>query len=77
MIGNMTALIVKGSKTEQFREKMSDLIEYTKRNKLEKGIRSQIKDHLRLQYENSYRTECILENIPLAVRSKVCIIICL
>ncbi|XP_074579578.1 potassium channel KOR2-like [Curcuma longa] len=71
VIGNMTALIVKGSKTEQFRDKMSDLIEYMNRNKLEKGIRSQIKDHFRLQYENSYRKECILDNIPVDVRSKI------
>ncbi|KAG6510401.1 hypothetical protein ZIOFF_028411 [Zingiber officinale] len=71
VIGNMTALIVKGSKTEQFRDRMSDLIEYMNIKKLEKGIRSQIKDHLRLQYENSYRKEYILENIPVAVRSKI------
>ncbi|KAG6514123.1 hypothetical protein ZIOFF_024463 [Zingiber officinale] len=77
VIGNMTALIVKGSKTEQFRDRMSDLIEYMNIKKLEKGIRSQIKDHFRLQYENSYRKEYILENIPVAVRSKVCITISL
>ncbi|XP_042380021.1 potassium channel KOR2-like [Zingiber officinale] len=71
VIGNMTALIVKGSKTEQFRDRMSDLIEYMNIKKLEKGIRSQIKDHFRLQYENSYRKEYILENIPVAVRSKI------
>lgn len=71
LIGNMTALIVKGSKTEQFRDKMTDLIKYMNRNKLGKDIRSQIKNHLRLQYESSYNKESVLEDVPMALRSKV------
>ncbi|THU58798.1 hypothetical protein C4D60_Mb03t18240 [Musa balbisiana] len=71
LIGNMTALIVKGSKTEQFRDKMTDLIKYMNRNKLGKDIRSQIKNHLRLQYESSYNKESVLEDVPMAVRSKI------
>ncbi|XP_073003577.1 potassium channel KOR2-like [Typha latifolia] len=71
LIGNMTALIVKGSKTERFRDKMTDLIKYMNRNKLGKDIRSQIKGHLRLQYESSYTKDSILEDIPVAVRSKI------
>ncbi|CAN6241616.1 unnamed protein product, partial [Urochloa humidicola] len=39
LIGNMTALIVKGSKTERFRDKMADLIRYMNRNKLGADIR--------------------------------------
>ncbi|WOL01330.1 potassium channel KOR2-like isoform X2 [Canna indica] len=71
LIGNMTALIVKGSKTEQFRDKMTDVIKYMNRNKLGKDIRSQIKSHLRLQYESTYNKASVLEDIPLAVRSKI------
>nr|XP_009392582.2 PREDICTED: potassium channel KOR2-like isoform X2 [Musa acuminata subsp. malaccensis] len=71
LIGNMTALIVKGSKTEQFRDKMTDLIKYMNRNKLGKDIRSQIKNHLRLQYESSYNKESVLEDVPMALRSKI------
>ncbi|XP_038989894.1 LOW QUALITY PROTEIN: potassium channel KOR2-like [Phoenix dactylifera] len=71
LIGNMTALIVKGSKTERFRDKMTDLIKYMNRNKLGRDIRSQIKAHLRLQYESSYTKATILEDIPVAVRSKI------
>lgn len=71
LIGNMTALIVKGSQTERFRDKMTDLIKYMNRNKLGKEIRSQIKGHLRLQYESSYAKNSMLEDIPIAVRSKV------
>ncbi|OVA15478.1 Cyclic nucleotide-binding domain [Macleaya cordata] len=71
LIGNMTALIVKGSNTERFRDKMTDLIKYMNRNKLGKGIRSQIKSHLRLKYESSYAKASILEDIPIAVRAKI------
>lgn len=48
LIGNMTALIVKGSKKEKFRDKMADVIKYMNRNKLERDLRNQIKGHLRL-----------------------------
>ena len=71
LIGNMTALIVKGSKTERFRDKMTDLIRYMNRNKLGAGIRSQVKEHLLLQYESSYTKDRVVDDIPVAVRSKV------
>lgn len=71
LIGNMTAIIVKGSQTERFRDKMTDLIKYMNRNQLGKEIRSQIKDHLKLQYENSCAKHSMLEDIPIAIRSKV------
>lgn len=71
LIGNMTALIVKGSKTERFRDKMTELIKYMNRNKLGRDIRSQIKDHLLLQYESNYTKASILDDIPVAVRAKV------
>ncbi|XP_039123974.1 potassium channel KOR2-like [Dioscorea cayenensis subsp. rotundata] len=71
LIGNMTALIVKGSKTERFRDKMTDLIKYMNRNNLGKDIRSQVKNHLRLQYESTYTKSRILEDIPVAIRSKI------
>jgi hypothetical protein len=34
-------------------------------------MRSQIKDHVRLQYESGYAKNNMLEDIPIAVRSKV------
>ncbi|XP_039820792.1 potassium channel KOR2-like isoform X2 [Panicum virgatum] len=71
LIGNMTALIVKGSKTERFRDRMTDLIRYMNRNKLGAGIRSQVKDHLLLQYESSYTKDRVVDHIPVAVRSKL------
>ncbi|XP_047069365.1 potassium channel KOR2-like [Lolium rigidum] len=71
LIGNMTALIVKGSRTERFRDKMTELTRYMNRNKLGSDIRSQVKAHLVLQYESSYRRDRIIDDdIPVAIRSK-------
>ncbi|XP_059623235.1 potassium channel SKOR isoform X1 [Cornus florida] len=71
LIGNMTALIVKGSKTEKFRDKMTDLIKYMNRNRLERDIREQIKGHVRLQYESSFTEADALQDIPISIRAKV------
>lgn len=71
LIGNMTALIVKGSKTERYRDKMTDLMKYMNRNRLGKEIRNQIKGHLRLQYESSYTDAAVLQDIPISIRAKV------
>ncbi|XP_031259832.1 potassium channel SKOR-like isoform X2 [Pistacia vera] len=71
LIGNMTALIVKGSKTEKFRDKMADVIKYMNRNRLGRDIRDQIKGHLRLQYESSYTEAAVLQDIPVSIRSKI------
>ncbi|EXC20599.1 Potassium channel SKOR [Morus notabilis] len=71
LIGNMTALIVKGSKTEKFRDKMTDLIKYMNRNRLGRDIRNQIKGHVRLQYESSYTDAAVLQDIPISIRAKI------
>ncbi|KAL2252506.1 UNVERIFIED_CONTAM: Potassium channel SKOR [Sesamum indicum] len=71
LIGNMTALIVKGSKTERYRDKMTDLTKYMNRNRLGKDLRNQIKGHLRLQYESSYTDASVLQDIPISFRAKI------
>ncbi|KAM7515882.1 hypothetical protein LguiA_005465 [Lonicera macranthoides] len=71
LIGNMTALIVKGSKTERYRDKMADVIKYMNRNRLGRDIRNQIKGHLRLQYESSYTDSAVLRDIPISIRAKI------
>ena len=71
LIGNMTALIVKGSRTKRFRDKMKDLIKYMNRNRLERDIRDQIKGHVRLQYESNYTEASVLQDIPVSIRAKV------
>ncbi|MFQ6662898.1 hypothetical protein Gotur_030595 [Gossypium turneri] len=71
LIGNMTALIVKGSKTEKFRDKMADVIKYMNRNKLERDLCNQIKGYLRLQYESTYTEAVVLQDIPISIRAKI------
>ncbi|KAL0429649.1 UNVERIFIED_CONTAM: Potassium channel SKOR [Sesamum radiatum] len=46
LLGNMTALIVKGSRTERFRDKMAELIKYMNKNKLGKNISKEISNKL-------------------------------
>lgn len=71
LLGNMAALIVKGSKTEKFRDKMSDLLEYMNRNKLGKQISNEIKGHVQLQYDSGYTEAAVLQDIPASFRDKV------
>ncbi|KAJ0034952.1 hypothetical protein Pint_24799 [Pistacia integerrima] len=70
LMGHMTALIVKGSETEKFRDKMAAVIKYMNRNRLGRDIRAQVKGHLRLQYESSYTDAAVLQDIPVSIRSK-------
>ncbi|KAK7320201.1 hypothetical protein RJT34_04937 [Clitoria ternatea] len=71
LVGNMTALIVKGSKTERFRDKMSDINEYVKSNKLDKQICHAIKDHLCFKYDRGYTEYSVLKDIPITIRKKI------
>ncbi|KAM5570352.1 potassium channel SKOR [Rosa sericea] len=71
LLGNIAALIVKGSKTEKFRDKMADLIKYMNRNRIDRGISREIKNHLRLQYDRSYTEAAVLQDIPASIRSKI------
>ncbi|XP_070009189.1 potassium channel SKOR-like [Nicotiana sylvestris] len=71
LLGNMAALIVKGSKTEKFRDKMADLIKYMNRNRLGKCISKEIKDYVRLQCESRYNESSILQDIPASIRAKI------
>jgi hypothetical protein len=73
LIGNMTGLIVKGSNTERFRDKMTALIKYMNRNGLPREVRNQMKSHVRLQFENGTMKEGdnLLEDFPASVRAKV------
>nr|UVJ50023.1 SKOR [Catalpa fargesii] len=71
LLGNMTALIVKGSKTERYRDKMAELIKYMNRNKLGKNISKVVKGHVRLQYESSHTDVAALQDLPLAIRAKI------
>ncbi|PON79288.1 Voltage dependent potassium channel [Parasponia andersonii] len=71
LLGNIAALVVKGSNTEKFRDKMTDLIKYMNRNKLDKQTSKKIKDHLRLQFDRSYTQASGLQDIPVSIRHKI------
>ncbi|BBN01136.1 uncharacterized protein MPTK1_2g04950 [Marchantia polymorpha subsp. ruderalis] len=72
LIGNMTALIVKGSSTERFRDKMTSLIKFMNRNGLPKELRQQMKKHVRLQFETGTMSEdSVVDYLPMTIRSKV------
>lgn len=71
LIGNMTAIIVKGSKTEKFRDKMTEVMKYMNRNQLGRELRQQIKGHLLLQYESSDIDAAALRDIPISLRAKI------
>ncbi|KAK2994259.1 hypothetical protein RJ640_013158 [Escallonia rubra] len=71
LIGNIAALIVKGSKTERYRDKMTDVMNYMNRNRLGRDVRNQVKGHLRLQYESSCTDAAVLQDIPISIRAKI------
>ncbi|XP_023735573.1 potassium channel SKOR [Lactuca sativa] len=71
LIGNITALIVKGSKTERYRDRMKDLLKYIDRNGLGRNISNEIKNHLRLQYDSNYEDSSIIQNLPSSIRAKI------
>ncbi|KAI9087397.1 hypothetical protein K1719_030717 [Acacia pycnantha] len=71
LLGNMTALVVKGSRTEKFRDKMSELIKYMNKNNLDKQISKEIRGHLCLHYDRSDTEAAIDEEIPVSIRTKI------
>ncbi|KAK7825798.1 potassium channel skor [Quercus suber] len=71
LLGNMAALVVRGSKTEKFRDKMAELITYLNKNNIDRQISKEIKGHLRLQYERSNTEGALLQDIPASIRTKI------
>ncbi|CAI5990083.1 unnamed protein product [Closterium sp. NIES-64] len=47
LVGNITAMVVKGSNTTRYREKMSALIKYMNRNHLPHSLRQQMRQQMR------------------------------
>ncbi|CAI5477601.1 unnamed protein product, partial [Closterium sp. Yama58-4] len=71
LVGNITALVVKGSNTTRYREKMSALIKYMNRNHLPHSLRQQMRQHVRLQFETEQVEDEVMEEFPLSIRHKV------
>ncbi|GJP57662.1 hypothetical protein CLOP_g15655, partial [Closterium sp. NIES-67] len=71
LVGNITAMVVKGSNTTRYREKMSALIKYMNRNHLPHALRQQMRQHVRLQFETEQVEDEVMEEFPLSIRHKV------
>ncbi|RWR95969.1 potassium channel SKOR isoform X1 [Cinnamomum micranthum f. kanehirae] len=71
LVGNMTALIVKGSKTEIFRDKLKDLTQYMSRNKIGTEICAEIKSYMLMEYERRNTKAVALQDIPISLPAKI------
>ncbi|KAI7753975.1 hypothetical protein M8C21_023121 [Ambrosia artemisiifolia] len=71
LLGNMAALIVKGSRTERFRDKMADIKKFMNKHNLGNQISKDIKGHVRLHFETSYNEATVLQDIPATFKAKI------
>eukprot|EP00850_Spirogloea_muscicola_P014094 SM000099S25200 [mRNA] locus=s99:136265:141912:+ [translate_table: standard] len=71
LLGNITALVVKGSNTERYRTKMSALIKYMNRYHIPRGLRHQMRRHIRLQFETNQVADDIVEDFPIGIRHRI------
>eukprot|EP00850_Spirogloea_muscicola_P007330 SM000037S13465 [mRNA] locus=s37:43200:49998:+ [translate_table: standard] len=72
LIGNMTALIVRGSNTSRYRETVTSFTNFAKRNNLPRGLRRQMKAHVVLQFQtNEQKNNEILHTFPTSIQAKV------
>lgn len=73
LLGNMTALIVKGSPTEKFRDKMASLLKFMNHHHLPQAIRQLMKSHVLMEFESGLLTEHdhIIATLPSTIRSQV------
>ncbi|PWA51285.1 Ankyrin repeat-containing protein [Artemisia annua] len=71
LVGNITALVVKGSKTVIYRERIKSLLKYMDKNKHGKDIRYQIKDQLMLPYDSSHTDSVVFQDLPRSLHAMV------
>ncbi|CAI5463327.1 unnamed protein product [Closterium sp. Yama58-4] len=71
LAGNITALVVKGSNTTKYRERMAQVIKYMNRNRIPRVLRHQMRQHVRLQFETDQVEDNILNDFPVSIRHKV------
>ncbi|KAL1566752.1 potassium channel SKOR-like [Salvia divinorum] len=67
----IVAVILKGSKTFRYRDKMPDLTKYMTGNILGSKLHNEIKGHSRLQYESSYTDAVVLQMFQTLYQSYV------
>ena len=71
LAGNITALVVKGSKTVIYRERIKSLLKYMDKNKHGKDIRYQIKDQLMSPYDSSHTDSAVFQDLPSSLHAMV------
>ncbi|CAI9272031.1 unnamed protein product [Lactuca saligna] len=71
LVGNITALVVKGSKREIYRERIKNLLKYMDRNRLGRDIRDDIKYHLQLPYDRTHTDSVDIKDLPTSIRSMI------
>ena len=69
--GNITALVVRGSKPEIYRERIKSLLKYMDKNKHGKDIRYQIKDQLMSPYDSSHTDSAVFQDLPSSLHAMV------
>ncbi|XP_024521068.1 potassium channel KOR2-like [Selaginella moellendorffii] len=71
LIGNMTGLIVRGSSTEKFRDRMAGIIKFMNMHSLPRDLRQQMKAHVRLEFEGQLAERTVMKEFPASIRAKV------
>ena len=70
LVGSITALVVKGSKTEIYREKIKNLLKHMDK-KVDRDVQNKIKYQLQLPYDSSPTDSPIFQDLPSSIRTMV------
>ncbi|PWA84897.1 Ankyrin repeat-containing protein [Artemisia annua] len=70
LVGSITALVVKGSKTEIYREKIKNLLKHMDK-KVDKNVQNKIKYQLQLPYDSSPTDSAIFQDLPSSIRTMI------
>ncbi|GJX09724.1 ankyrin repeat-containing protein [Tanacetum coccineum] len=70
LVGSITAIVVKGSKTEVYREKVKNLLKHMDK-KVDKDTHNKIKYQLQLPYDSSTTDSAIFQDLPSSIRTTI------
>nr|XP_043634848.1 potassium channel SKOR-like [Erigeron canadensis] len=71
LVGSITALVVKGSKTEIYRDRIKSLLKYMDKKRVGKDIHYHIKEQLLLPYDRSHSDPAVFQDLPTSVRATI------
>nr|XP_043633382.1 potassium channel SKOR-like [Erigeron canadensis] len=71
LVGNITALVVKGSKTEIYRDRIKSLLKYVDKKTVRKEIHYKIKEQLLLPNDRSHSDPAVFQDLPTDVRTTI------